>query len=390
MTSTPQPAVGLSNEEADSVRVVRDRSRPDLQLALRARAAEAGHPLQQGGRVAVEQRDRPRLVDRRRSRARPRRRASGAQAGPGGRDPAGITAGGVGRRGVPPARGGVVQGPAEPVHARGAGRHDDRGQVGGDGAVDRRQVLRRRPRPWTRPATPRCSPGTCTEKIGDAYPMSPFLQGQIFGLLEDSRWDIAYLGMQIIIESLALAAFGDLLRRTSEPLLSKLLRYVMADEARHVAFGIVSLSEYYRDLTSAELKDRQEFLLENTLRNRQRSTTPEVWERLGVRLERSHPLHGRSRQPDRSAPVPVIPAGLLLQAGTKRGQARPPRRQPGIPAGEVGRGRPDGIRTRRRHGERLRGVRRDRGGASSGAQRGSPCRRPGRPGRRRVSPKPGF
>ena len=124
-----------------------------------------------------------------------------------------------------------------------------------------------------------------SEKIGDAYPMSPFLQGQIFGLLEDSRWDIAYLGMQIIIESLALAAFGDLLRRTSEPLLSKLLRYVMADEARHVAFGIVSLSEYYRDLTSAELKDRQEFLLENTLRNRQRSTTPEVWERLGVRLE---------------------------------------------------------------------------------------------------------
>jgi hypothetical protein len=59
----------------------------------------------------------------------------------------------------------------------------------------------------------------------------------------------------------------------------------MADEARHVAFGIVSLSEYYRNLSSAELKDRQEFLLENTVRNRQRSTTPEVWERLGVRLE---------------------------------------------------------------------------------------------------------
>ena len=169
--------------------------------------------------------------------------------------------------------------------------------------------------------------------------MSPFLQGQIFGLLEDSRWDIAYLGMQIIIESLALAAFGDLLRRTSEPLLSKLLRYVMADEARHVAFGIVSLSEYYRGLTSAELKDRQEFLLENTLRNRQRSTTPG-----GVGAPRrpprgGHPPHGRSGQPDGSAPVPGIPAGVLLQAGTKRGQARPPRRQPGYLRekwGEVG------------------------------------------------------
>jgi hypothetical protein len=127
------------------------------------------------------------------------------------------------------------------------------------------------------------------EKVGEAYPMSPYLQGQIFGLLEDSRWDIAYLGMQIIIESLALAAFGDVLRRTSEPLLRKLLRYVMADEARHVAFGIVSLSEYYRDLTSAELLERQEFLVENTLRNRLRSAMPEVWERLGLTMERVLP-----------------------------------------------------------------------------------------------------
>jgi hypothetical protein len=130
------------------------------------------------------------------------------------------------------------------------------------------------------------------DKVGQPYPMSPYLQGQIFGLLEDSRWDIAYLGMQIIIESLALAAFGDLLRRTSEPLLHKLLRYVMADEARHVAFGIVSLSEYYRGLTAAELKERQEFLLDNTLRNRLRSVTPEVWEHMGLSMEQVLPnLH---------------------------------------------------------------------------------------------------
>jgi hypothetical protein len=127
------------------------------------------------------------------------------------------------------------------------------------------------------------------EKVGEPYPMSPYLQGQIFPLLEDSRWDIAYLGMQIIIESLALAAFGDLLRRTSEPLLRKLLRYVMADEARHVAFGVVSLSEYYQGLTSAELRERQEFLIENTLRNRLRSAMPEVWERLGLTMEQVLP-----------------------------------------------------------------------------------------------------
>jgi len=126
-------------------------------------------------------------------------------------------------------------------------------------------------------------------KLGEAYPMSPFLEAQITALLEDSRWDIAYLGMQIVIESLALAAFGTMLRNTEEPLLRKLLRYVMSDEARHVAFGVLSLAEYYQDMSEAELKDRQEFLIENTLRQRLRSTTPEIWERMGTDPEAVYP-----------------------------------------------------------------------------------------------------
>jgi len=127
-------------------------------------------------------------------------------------------------------------------------------------------------------------------KLGEAYPMGPALEAQITALLEDSRWDIAYLGMQIVIESLALAAFGDMLRRTEEPLLRKLLRYVMSDEARHVAFGVLSLNEFYKELTSAELKERQEFLCDNTLRSRSRSATPEVWERAGVDVEKVLPF----------------------------------------------------------------------------------------------------
>jgi len=126
-------------------------------------------------------------------------------------------------------------------------------------------------------------------KLGDAYPMTPFLESQITALVEDARWDIAYLGMQIVIESLALAAFGSMLRAIEEPLLEKLLRYVMSDEARHVAFGVLSLAEVYQDMGAAELKERQDFLLENTLRSRARSTTPEIWERLGVDLEALRP-----------------------------------------------------------------------------------------------------
>ncbi|MEM7095926.1 MAG: ferritin-like domain-containing protein [Actinomycetota bacterium] len=123
------------------------------------------------------------------------------------------------------------------------------------------------------------------EKLGEPYEMSPGLEAQITDLIEDARWDIAYLGMQIVIESLALAAFGDMMRRTQEPLLKKLLRYVISDEARHVAFGIISLQEYYENLTEAELKDRQEFMLENTIRQRNRSTNPEIWARMNVNVD---------------------------------------------------------------------------------------------------------
>jgi hypothetical protein len=122
-------------------------------------------------------------------------------------------------------------------------------------------------------------------KLGEAYPMSPFLKAQIWSLLEDSRWDIAYLGMQIVIESLALAAFGDMLRRTEEPLLKKLLRYIMSDEARHVAFGVLTLSELYAGMSEAELLERQEFMVDATLHSRSRATTPEVWERMGTTQE---------------------------------------------------------------------------------------------------------
>jgi hypothetical protein len=91
--------------------------------------------------------------------------------------------------------------------------------------------------------------------------------------------------MQIVIESLALAAFGDMLRRTAEPLLKKLLRYVMSDEARHVAFGVLTLAEFYAELSEPELLERQEFMLDATLNSRSRATTPEVWERMGTTVE---------------------------------------------------------------------------------------------------------
>ena len=69
---------------------------------------------------------------------------------------------------------------------------------------------------------------------------------------------------------------------TSEPLLKQLLRYVMSDEARHVAFGVLSLQEYYKELSDAEMLERQEFTFEAAVRMRDRFLQQEVWERMGV------------------------------------------------------------------------------------------------------------
>ena len=128
--------------------------------------------------------------------------------------------------------------------------------------------------------------------------------------------------MQIVIESLALAAFGDMLRRTQEPLLRKLLRYVMSDEARHVAFGVLTLSEFYAVAEPAELRERQEFLLDNTLRNRSRATTPEVWERMGVVGGGGGAVHHGGGRAGQDQPGRWVRPGVLRQAGPERAQAR--------------------------------------------------------------------
>ena len=119
-------------------------------------------------------------------------------------------------------------------------------------------------------------------KLTGHYPINAHLRMLLDDIINDSRWDMTYLGMQIMVEGLALAAFGFMHQLTEEPLLKQLLRYVMSDEARHVAFGVLSLKEYYEGLTDAEMLERQEFAFEAAVRMRDRFLQQEVWERMGV------------------------------------------------------------------------------------------------------------
>ena len=122
-------------------------------------------------------------------------------------------------------------------------------------------------------------------KLDGHYPINAHLRMLLDDIVNDSRWDITYLGMQIMVEGLALAAFGLMHALTTEPLLKQLLRYVMSDEARHVAFGVLSLKEYYEGLSDVEMLERQQFAYEASLRMRDRFLQQEVWERMGVNVK---------------------------------------------------------------------------------------------------------
>ncbi len=108
------------------------------------------------------------------------------------------------------------------------------------------------------------------EKIGIHYPINPALKTLLDKILTDERWDLKFIGMQIIIEGLALVAFSMLKSITKDPLLKQLLHYVVRDEARHVTFGINYLEDYIKTLSKEEIEDRAQFAYEACVISRER------------------------------------------------------------------------------------------------------------------------
>jgi hypothetical protein len=120
------------------------------------------------------------------------------------------------------------------------------------------------------------------EKIQLVYPLNPHLEALLNDVIADPRWDMTYLGMQVIIEGLALAAFGVIRNMATDPLARALNAYVMQDEARHVTFGRLALRDYYPELTDAERDEREEFCVDACYLMRDRFLGDEIWPRVGL------------------------------------------------------------------------------------------------------------
>ena len=118
------------------------------------------------------------------------------------------------------------------------------------------------------------------EKLGLAYPITPYLKILLDQAISDSRWDLTYLAMQVIIEGLALAAFSTIRDLATEPLAKAINAYVMQDEARHVAFGRLALRDLYPNLSDQERDEREQFAVEACYLMRDRFMAEEIWDNL--------------------------------------------------------------------------------------------------------------
>jgi len=159
-----------------------------------------------------------------------------------------------------------------------------------------------------------------TEKLGVSYEVHPSLNRLLSDIVSDSRWDITYLGMQIMVEGLALAAFGLMqVMMQSEPLILDITSRIMQDESRHVAFGVVSLQKLYTgELTAKELAEREDFVIESAHLMYDRLISEPVYDRLGwdkalwVPWSRETPFQKGFRQMTFSKIVPNLKRlGLL-------------------------------------------------------------------------------
>jgi hypothetical protein len=137
-----------------------------------------------------------------------------------------------------------------------------------------------------------------TDKVGFMYPVNRHLKALLDKVLTDPRWDLKFIGMQLIIESLALAAFNVQKAITSDPLLRDLLEYVTRDEARHVAFGVTYMEEFVRSLPEHEIEERAQFAFDACRVMRERIVPTDVFEHSGFDVEEGRRLFLAAGQMD--------------------------------------------------------------------------------------------
>jgi len=123
------------------------------------------------------------------------------------------------------------------------------------------------------------------KRIGLSYPVNTSLKSILDKILTDERWDMKFIGMQIVIEGLALSAFNTTRETTPDPVLKDVVYLVIRDEARHVTFGVNYLEQYVKTLTEEERDARAQFAYEACVISRERLVATDVFRHFGWDVE---------------------------------------------------------------------------------------------------------
>jgi hypothetical protein len=127
------------------------------------------------------------------------------------------------------------------------------------------------------------------QKLDEIRPIAEPLKRILDATLTTGDWLKKLVGMQIVIEGLALFSFKEMRNLTREPLLKELLTYVGRDESRHHAYGVQYVERCVPCLGDAERRELEDFALEaarTLIDNRnQRALAGEVlriWAEVGI------------------------------------------------------------------------------------------------------------
>lgn len=100
------------------------------------------------------------------------------------------------------------------------------------------------------------------KKLAITYPIAPMLRDLIDDTLAADHYAKVMIGMNLVVECLALAMFHNIRRETSCPLLRSLTTLVLRDESRHVGFGRLYLTTTLGDMHPDDREDVAGFAFE--------------------------------------------------------------------------------------------------------------------------------
>ncbi len=81
------------------------------------------------------------------------------------------------------------------------------------------------------------------QRLHRVYPIDPTLQAVLNQILEADMWQMKCVGMQVIVEGLAMGAFKIMKEESNDELLRSIVELTAQDEARHVSYGLIYMSD---------------------------------------------------------------------------------------------------------------------------------------------------